>query len=588
MKFDSLNRRKQIERLLSYGGYLTGLLIFIILLIENLRYSSDARLLQMDERIIFEGVWGLLHSSDFKSWLDLLWDGDDLRYGRGYWNVGALFALVPTYFFGDQGTIVSVRLLYQTVLFAAYLNFARVLLSISRMRMLACFLVLVLLPSTSYFAMAPKPEPLIMLLVSIVFVRIARSKRLDVLSFALLGFAWGLKISTAPLLLVVVVMYLWQLKKEQSDLNAALNTMAKSFLGFLFGWVICTPFCFTFLWPLIALSVFIGIVSKRNMVRVNRPKSAIPYTTFLSSGAALGAIVLVPALSNDLDRWLNFTFRNTAHGSDSSSVTASSWLNYVKDQFLVFDFKLQLVVIFCLVIVATGFIKRKIALTDLGSLVLPTLIAGLTLIVPVVLKVQRLWPYYIHIGLVLVLVSVIGMFKVSPAKDTKRSSRALPIAGWLIIGVFVWSQGVSTANATKSRWETTKTQFQSLLLTDSEIREEIDEQVLVQGDALGIALDPTYLSLPPDARYSYTNFWGPFVGWNDGFDLVVLSEFQLPLDLREDPTKGIFRNEQPPNAIANNENLKDHIDLGLGCNSAPCFSITKRLSAGGIILEPSG
>lgn len=588
MKVDSLNRRKQIERPLSYGGYLTGLLIFIILLIENLRYTSDARLLQMDERIIFEGVWGLLHPSDFKSWLHLLWDGDDLRYGRGYWNAGALFALVPTYFFGEQGTIVSVRLLYQTVLFAAYLNFARVLISISRMRMLACFLVLVLLPSTSYLATAPKPEPLIMLLVSIVFVRIARSKRLDVLSFALLGFAWGLKISTAPLLLVVVVMYLWQLKKEQSDLNAALNTMAKSFLGFLLGWVICTPFCFTFLWPLIALSVFIGIVSKRNMVRVNRPKSAILYTTFLSSGAALGAIVLVPALSDDLDRWLNFTFRNTAHGSDSSSVTASSWLNYVKDQFLVFDFKLQIVVIFCLVIVATGFIRRKIALTDLERLVLPTLIAGLTLIVPVVLKVQRLWPYYIHIGLVLVLVSLIGMFKVSAFNETKRSRHVLPFVGWLIIGIFVWSQGVSTVSATKSRWESTKTLFDTLLLTDFEIKEEIDEQALIQGDTLQIALDPIYLSLPADVRYTYSNFWGPFVGWNDGFDLIVLSEFHLPLELREDPTKGIFRNAQPPNSVANNEILKDHIDLGLGCNSAPCFSITKRLSAGGIILEPSG
>ena len=591
---ESLNESRFVEpseadrKTVVLWGLFTGLLIFIILLIENIRYSSDARLLQMDERIIFEGVWGLLHPSDFKSWLHLLGNGDDLRYGRGYWNVGALFALVPTYFFGEQGAIVSVRLLYQTALFAAYLNFARVLFSISRMRMLACFLVLVLLPSTSYLATAPKPEPLIMLLVSIVFARIARSMRLDVLSFVLLGFVWGLKISTAPLLFVVAVMFLWQLKKEQFELNTALKTISNSFLGFLIGWVVCTPFCFTFLWPLIASSVFISVVSKRNLFRINRHKSAIVYATFLPSFAALGAIFLAPSLSTNLDRWLNFTIRNTAHGSDSPSVNASSWLNYLKDQFLVIDFQLQLAGIFCLVVIAIGFIRRKIALTDLASLLLTTLIAGFTLIVPIVYKVQRLWPYYLHVGLTLVLVSVIGMFKVSPAKDTKRSSRALPIAGWLIIGVFVWSQGVSTANATKSRWETTKIQFQSLLLTDSEIREEIDEQVLVQGDALRIALDPIYLSLPPDARYSYTNFWGPFVGWNDGFDLVVLSEFHLPLDLREDPTKGIFRNEQPPNAIANNENLKDHIDLGLGCNSAPCFSITKRLSAGGIILEPSG
>ena len=570
------------------GGCLVAFIVFISLLIENFHYSSTSRLLDMDERIIFDGVWSLLHPADLNSWLYTLRDGGDLRYGRGFWNTAALFALVPGYLFGEQGAIVSIRLLYQTLLFAAYLNLARVLLPLGRKRTAACLLVLVLLPSTSYLATAPKPEPLIMFLISIVFVRTAKSKRLDVISFVLLGFVWGLKISTAPLLFVVAVMFLMQLKKEQFELNTALKTISNSFLAFLIGWVVCTPFCFTFLWPLIALSIFISVISKRKFVRVNRRKLAIVHTAFLSSSVALGTFFLAPSLSTNLDRWLNFTIRNTAHGSDSSSVTASSWLGYLKDQYLVIDFQLQLAGIFGLAVIAIGFIRRKIALTDSASLLLPTLTAGLTLTIPIVYKVQRLWPYYLHVGLALVLVSVIGMFKVSAAKDAKRSSRTLHIAGWLIIGIFVWSQGASTANATKNRWETTKTLFDSLLLTDLEIKDEIDEQVLIQGDMLRIALDPIYLSLPVDDRYSYSNFWGPFVGWKDGFDLIILSEFHLPLELREDPTKGIFRNEQPPNAVANNENLKDHIDLGLGCDSALCFSITKRLSAGGVILEPSG
>lgn len=91
--------------------------VFGLHLFENFRYSSDSRLLEMDEQIIFSGISQILHPSNFSSWLHALSDGGDLRYGRAYWNVPAVFAAIPTYLAGDQGTILTTRLVNQTSLF---------------------------------------------------------------------------------------------------------------------------------------------------------------------------------------------------------------------------------------------------------------------------------------------------------------------------------------------------------------------------------------------------------------------------------------------------------------------------------------
>lgn len=562
--------------------------VFGLHLFENFRYSSDSRLLEMDEQIIFSGISQILHPSNFSSWLHALSDGGDLRYGRAYWNVPAVFAAIPTYLAGDQGTILTTRLVNQTSLFLSYLNIALVLRPLGPKRVAGCLLTLVLLPSTAYLATMPKAEALMILALSVVLRRAVHLAKLDSRSFVFLGFAWSLKVSLLPIVVTLLVLDFVTSIKKHGDIRHALFQAMNAILAILTGWILCTPMTANFLWPGM-LAIGISWLLTRKLVTQHGNRMMLLTSTILIVGIVASVITVSYRRSSEsLDRWLQFTVFNTSHGSDSSSVTYLTWLKFIFTDYLNLLLVSQVIVVGSLVVSSIALMMGWLGKSKMSNIMLPTLVAGLTLVLPVILEVKRLWGYYLHIGLALIVVGLFGsfVFKRSPRVKASRLINSCRIAFFVSMAILISNLGLNYLQASASRLDSRKIQMESLLTSDSEIRSAILADSGLRTEPASVALDPQFLQLPPDSRYETSNFWGPFTGWDALFNFVVLDEVHLPAELRDNrDSKPNPRNVQTESHAGNNVNIMMHVVVNQECEMTPCYQIFQRLSSGGVVLK---
>jgi len=562
--------------------------VFGLHLFENFRYSSDSRLLDMDEQIIFSGISQILHPSNFSSWLHALSDGGDLRYGRAYWNVPAVFAAIPTYLAGDQGTILTTRLVNQTSLFLSYLNIALVLRPLGPKRVAGCLLTLVLLPSTAYLATMPKAEALMILALSVVLRRAVHLAKLDSRSFVFLGFAWGLKISLLPIVVTLLVLDFVTSIKKHGDIRHALFQAMNAILAILTGWILCTPMTANFLWPGM-LAIGISWLLTRKLVTQHGNRMMLLTSTILIVGIVASVITVSYRRSSEsLDRWLQFTVFNTSHGSDSSSVTYLTWLKFIFTDYLNLLLVSQVIVVGSLVVSSIALMMGWLGKSNMSNIMLPTLVAGLTLVLPVILEVKRLWGYYLHIGLALIVVGLFGsfVFKRSPRVKASQLINSCRIAFFVSMAILISNLGLNYLQASASQLDSRKIQMESLLTSDSEIRSAILAVSGLRTEPASVALDPLFLQLPADNRYETSNFWGPFTNWNALFDFVVLDEIHLPAALRENrDSRSDSGDPQTASHAANNVNIMMHVGVNRECETTPCYRIVQRLSSGGVVLQ---
>ena len=586
-RYEQLGRWWNNRGLLLFAFVVTAV-VFGLHLFENVRYSSDSRLLDMDEQIIFSGISQILHPSNFSSWLHALSDGEDLRYGRAYWNVPAVFSALPTYLAGDQGTILTTRLVSQISLFLSYLNIALVLRPLGPKRVAGCLLTLVLLPSTAYLATMPKAEALMILALSIVLRRAVHLAKLDSRSFVFLGFAWGLKISLLPIVVTLLVLGFVTSIKKHGDIRHALFQAMNAILAILIGWILCTPMTANFLWPgMLSIGISWLLTRKLNTQHGNRTLLLIStLLTFVVVSAVF--TVSSPRSSESLNRWLQWTVFNTSHGQDSSNVTYLTWLKFIVTEYLNLQLVSLIVVVGSLVAVSFALTVGWIGKSKMSNIMLLTLIAGLTLILPVVLEVKRHWGYYLHIGLALVVVGLFGSFefKRGPSVKTSQLISECRTVFFVSMAIFLSNLGFNYLQASASRLDSRDTQMESLLSSDSEIRSAILADSGLRTEPASVALDPLFLQLPTDNRYETSNFWGPFTDWNAEFDFVVLDEVHLPAELRENrDSRSDSGDPQTASHAANNVNIMMHVGVNRECEATPCYRIIQRLSSGGVVLQ---
>ncbi|MCF8340034.1 MAG: hypothetical protein K9I82_03585 [Chitinophagaceae bacterium] len=82
--------------------------------------SKNAYWLFMDERISYDGILKIYRPTSFQSFLDSIFFGGDLRYGRLFWNLNALISYIPYLIFGEHGQIIATRISQMIFLFLAY------------------------------------------------------------------------------------------------------------------------------------------------------------------------------------------------------------------------------------------------------------------------------------------------------------------------------------------------------------------------------------------------------------------------------------------------------------------------------------
>jgi len=78
-------------------------LSFYMSLRANLDLAAGRFVLDMDERTAFNGVFKILNPKSAFDFFYAIFDGQDHRYGRIFWNVMALISVIPEKIWGETG-----------------------------------------------------------------------------------------------------------------------------------------------------------------------------------------------------------------------------------------------------------------------------------------------------------------------------------------------------------------------------------------------------------------------------------------------------------------------------------------------------
>ena len=94
---------------------------FIIVTIANSDFIDGRYQLHWDERLLFDQVKNIFHHDSKTQLISLLFDSNDHRYGRIYYNINALFGYLPKEIYGFKGMIFSGRLTSSLFLFSSFI-----------------------------------------------------------------------------------------------------------------------------------------------------------------------------------------------------------------------------------------------------------------------------------------------------------------------------------------------------------------------------------------------------------------------------------------------------------------------------------
>ena len=448
---------------------LMSLAWLLLCLFFNLDLSHARYELFMDEQISFDGIMNIYHTSlDRLSWN--LRDGGDYRYGRIFWNLLAFFSWPAWKIFGLSGLIVSNRMFSSLFQLSSYLLLLYTFIPKDKELYRPIGLaILILLPATLYFSHLPKPEPIQLLALSLFLASKFRWKK-PLLSFFFLGIGLGAKISLLPGCLFILA---WEFFSQRTK-------MAKKTLAFVGGCMV-----------------------------------GAPILTYLSPRKILG--------------YWNTIKVNALHGSDRSDVNWFSWLDFFINDY--FSSTLTGMIVLITIGISIAFTIRHAIIKNLNRPSLYLLVLSMSFTLPIFLFVKRLWPMYLHIGLVLMTVAFLNIYSRSSHHKKLKATLAILVASfcllrleptWAEIQRLAYRTLAPTYIAKKKLWETTQA------LTPS------------SGHNI-LCIDPNMFYEKTIGTTRIIPFWGPFNFNRYGFCNAI---FMYDRHLDKEQTAG-SREEEP-------------------------------------------
>lgn len=550
----------------------------------NFDLSAGRFALFMDERITFDGVRHILHPEGIKDFVLSVVHGGDHRYGRSLWNSIAIFSFIPERLFGETGQIIAGRTTQVVILISAF-----VLLTITmvkhwffRFLLLATLLAM---PYTAYYMGMPKPEPLQILFIAIFLLFFKKnSMSLKGRYWIFLGLAFGTKISTLPIVLVIFsasFIYYWKIfdyKKFTLELTATLGY-------FLLGLAIAVPILVPHL--IVSILVFRCLIEfiKNKFEHYQWAAGMICVITliFLNSFAS-AFLVLKFRLKTPLSVWFQSTFLSTNHSSDSISINFASWVHYLFSSWLIAPTTLTYLAI-GLTFSITVYAARR-------ALTLPIIVilSGLVLNLAIFIAVHRLWGLYIFPGTILMAVGVYSLFEfniININKSNKKdellvkfvnSASLFNLLIFVIICTFWWLPGSLIeykANASRSKQLDYFNQYRSYLEITNFLTKYSDNKLM----QINVAYDP-WLFIPYTThKYKIIEFWWPYTFWQDKSDVIVLSA-----ERRKGRDMAIDSPEYRDFKLDLDGYARHVVNARQQCTEAPCYVKQIALPNGGEIL----
>jgi hypothetical protein len=466
--------------------------------------AEERAFLDMDEMIVFDGVKRILEPTP-RGFFWAVFDGDDHRYGRIFYNVTALFSALPYFLAGDQTLIIAIRSTQVFFLIGAYWLLCRtmVLTPLGRLFSLVC---LGALPFTPYYLTQPKPEPLQLLFIAaFIAFAIPRQFRFG-WHWIFLGLAFGAKISVAPLIAAAGAVALIAAWSENQTWKPMFKDAFFATVMSIAGWCIAVP-------------------------------------------------ILVTPNAAHIDSYLHWTFRSTAHPWDNATTDFSTWiaslasgkeaLNYFLPATTATTLLVGTALFILLVGVGEASLRPKIK--TLISTRPEWVILGFAaaLFLPIIFSVKRLWGFYLHPAEALGVVALVRIGESWWEKsDTQpRWAGLMRVASLALGAIFlfaIWQalpaiqrNFANKANRSKSDRHIDSAQ------TYREVNQLLAEWARKQPpqEPLRVYYDP-FLYIPQESSaVKIFPFWQAFAFWDHRYEAVVLShEFQI----------GYFLNEKEP------------------------------------------
>jgi hypothetical protein len=506
-------------------------------LAANLDAAEGRFVLHMDELITFEGISEIRNASDSAKLTDAIVGGDQ-RYGRPTWYVPAVVAAPFGEFLGESGQIVVTRMVFAVALLGSLLILSLALFESWTWRAMAIAAAAVT-PYAAYFATMPKPEPLMLLfLASFVYLMVRRGQNLG-WSWALLGLAFGCKISLAPvlpLLLMLAVFREWGFRRiqQRGPINFAFS-VAGTIVAFIVGFLAAVP------------------------------------------------VVLKPG---GWQTYLENTWFNTSHaGSDSTMIGPKDWLNLISDKGFFGPGLLSIWAIIAMLAVfgvglwlslmkapkSATFVERLQTATRDRRIVGAAVFAiGWAMLLAIVIGVTRLWGFYLFPGAVLM---VFGAFAMLEPIATQRTANlllrnaAVTVGAALFLMAFV---GGAANTVLDFRREARRSEN-----PDYRLQRERFELMTGMAEQLQGRLSRPITTVfrarfwfpasTPEIRYD--PLYGVRNIWAEGYELVFLENEEDPANMG-DPNLP-YANEVKAFLAQRDE----HLALGPGqpCKTEPCY-----------------
>jgi hypothetical protein len=518
----------------------------------------------MDERITFDGVSNILHPNSPLEWLSSVVDGGDQRYGRIIWNLSAIFSWGPEMAYGEAGQIFATRTLQTLLIFFSALLFSRIYLEFPVIN-LSIFSLILFFPYSSYYATMPKPEPLMIFIVSLFLFLHRRRKSNSKAMFIILGVLVGVKISAIVFALYGLVLLSYNVKNRIQFVIKNLHLM-------LIGFVISVPLFVIYLPSFLCIRNIYYKYFRRKSLIVSLLYSFIQVCQLF----LVDYIVSIILGKKIFAGWLQWTVLGTKHGSDRDEVTALSWLKYFYTTWSSSILISSLISFFVLLALVSNinimartktkdFLKRfELYIFTCGS--------GLASLAIVFFGIDRLWGMYLYVPLLLIVIGSIWAISESLHQRTKSSGadkllRSVFIGLIIVMQLKTGAQAIGNYLVLSVRTDTASYEIAS---KDYSFVQSYLSESKSTGSQVKVLIDP--LMFVPASRegFTFNEFWGPILDFEEA-DIVIL-------DLSHLPENSKYQNEI--------DFFKTNVaDTPSFCGFKFCYIKDKHLPSGGIILK---
>jgi hypothetical protein len=324
----------------------------------------------------------------------------------------------------------------------------------------------------------------------------------------------GAKISALPLVPVFALATAWGGWRKMKFTDAAVSVA-----WFLIGLALAVPLLLV---P-VAVAVIPYYAWRRFLPALSRFQPAVAALS-LALGGYFGRA--------QINSWLDYTIRNTAHDQDQAAVNALTWVGNFFHQWLggplIWNIAVAslggLLVLWCILRQARQSHWQKVPPAAFPFL------GGAAMCAAVFISAHRLWGFYLMPGVTLMLPGLVACMEaglIQPAgAATDRALRALAAASAALtlgLGVVYWlpyNLHILNLDAHRTDDPSYRAEYASFV----SVKNFLASHAGSLGRRISVQMDP-YLFLPPDTpAYGIKQFWGPYREWDKPVDVLIFGK----------------------------------------------------------------